>query len=84
MTQKVVVERLRQARYSFNLTLVMSSLAACINLGGALLLLLERIPEGIATATTGILTSLGCVHLAKDANDRLDKIMSLLVKDALP
>ncbi len=69
VTQRVVAERLRQARCSFNLILVMSSLAACINLVGTLLLLLERTPEGIATATTGILTSLGCIHLAKNAND---------------
>lgn len=71
----IAQERLRQARYSFNLALTATALSACIGLLGAGLLLLGKVPEGGVTAAGGIAVSVRCIQLAKDANDRLDKIL---------
>jgi hypothetical protein len=71
----VVQERLRQARYSFNTALISSAAFAAISLLGAAILLLGVEPEGAVVASTGMAGSVGCMRLAKDANDRLDKIM---------
>lgn len=68
-------ERLRQAKYSFNLALIATALSACISLVGAGLLLSGKVPEGTVTAAGGMAASVRCIQLAKDANDRLDKIL---------
>lgn len=73
----IVKERLRQARYSFNLALVASALSTCISLIGGGLMLLGQVPEGTVTAAGGMAASVRCIQLAKDANDRLDKITVL-------
>jgi hypothetical protein len=70
----IAQERLRQARYSFNLALVATALSACISLVGAGLLLSGKVPEGTVTAAGGMAASVRCIQLAKDTNDRLDKI----------
>jgi hypothetical protein len=41
---------------------------------GAGLFLSGKVPEGTVTAAGGMAASLRCLQLAKDANDRLDKI----------
>lgn len=71
----VVQERLRQARYSFNTALISSAAFAVISLLGAAILLLGVELEGAVVASTGMAGSVGYMRLAKDANDRLDKIM---------
>jgi CHASE2 domain-containing sensor protein len=71
----IAQERLRQARYSFNLALVATALSACISLLGAGLLLSGKVPEGAVTAAGGMAASVRCIQLAKDSNDRLDKIL---------
>lgn len=78
----IVKERLRQARYSFNAALTATAVSACISLVGGALLLSGKITEGTVTASGRIATSLGCINLAKDANDRLDKLMKDLMNDA--
>lgn len=78
----VAKERLRQARYSFNAALTATAVSACISLVGAALLLSGKITEGTFTAAGGMATSLGCINFAKDANDRLDKLMKELMDDA--
>ncbi|MBD1835675.1 hypothetical protein H6F61_24060 [Cyanobacteria bacterium FACHB-472] len=50
-------------------------------MGGALLLP-GKVAEGTVTASGGMATSLGCINLAKDANDRLDNLMKELMDDA--
>lgn len=75
-------ERLRQARYSFNTALASSAAFTAISLVGATLLLFGKIPEGAFVASSGMLSSAGCVRLAKDANDRLDNIMNELLNEA--
>lgn len=71
-------ERLRQARYSFNLALIATALSVGISLIGSGLLLWGKVPEGAVTATGGMAASVRCIQLAKDANDRLDRVLSEL------
>ena len=70
----IIQERLRQARCSFNLALVATAVSTFISLVGAGLLLTGKVNEGAVTAAGGMAASVRCVHLAKDANDRLDKL----------
>lgn len=77
----VVKERLRQSRYSFNAALVAAVLSSCISIIGAVLLLSGKVPEGAATTSSGMAVSVGCFKLAKDANDRLDRITKELIDD---
>ncbi len=74
----IAQERLRQARYSFNLALIATALSAGISLVGSGLLLSGKVPEGAVTATGGMAASVRCIQLAKDTNDRLDKILAEL------
>jgi hypothetical protein len=78
---KIGQERLRQARYSFNMSLASSAVCAGISCVGAAMLLIGRVPEGTVVASGGVLSSASCVRLAKDANDRLDKIMNELLDE---
>ena len=71
-------ERLRQARHSFNLAFVATAVSTFISLTGAGLLLSGKASEGAVTATTGMVASVRCVQLAKDTNDRLDRILAEL------
>ena len=74
MEVAIVQERLRQARYSFNLALIATGVSACVGLLGAGLLLSGKLPEGTVTAAAGVASSACCIRFAKDANDRLDRL----------
>lgn len=74
----IAEERLRQARYSFNLAFVMLAASATIGFVGIGLLLSKKAPEGTITAAGGLASSVRCLQLAKEANDRLDKIAAEL------
>ncbi len=74
----IAQERLRQARHSFNLAFVATAVSTFISLTGAGLLLSGKASEGAVTATGGMVASVRCVQLAKDSNDRLDKILAEL------
>lgn len=78
----ITKERLRQARYSFNVALSATALSACISVVGAALLLSGKVPEGTVTASSGAVTVAGCIVLAKDANDRLDKLAKELMDES--
>lgn len=71
----ITQERLRQARCSFNLALIATALSACISVVGGGLMLSGKVSEGTVTAAGGMAASVRCIQLAKDANDRLDKIL---------
>lgn len=71
----IAQERLRQAHHSFNLALVATAVSFCISFVGAGLLLSGKIPEGTVTSAGGLASSVRCIQFAKDANDRLDKIL---------
>ena len=74
----VLQERVRQAKYSFNLALIATAVSACVGLAGAGLLLSGKLPEGAVAAAGGLVSSTCCIRFAKDANDRLDKILKEL------
>ena len=71
----IAQERLRQARLSFNLALTATAISFSISLIGGGLLLSNKIPSGTITSAVGLVSSAGCLKFAKDANDRLDKIL---------
>jgi hypothetical protein len=77
----IVQERIRQARNTSDLALISTAIATAISLLGATFLLLGKVPEGSITTTGGLATSLHCLRLAKDANDRLDKLFAELNND---
>ena len=76
--ESAIQERIRQARCSFNLALINTAVSACVGLAGAGLLLSDKLPEGTIAAAGGFASSACCIRFAKDANDRLDKILKEL------
>ena len=70
--EQIHQERLRQARLSFNLALTATAISFFITLIGGGLLLSGKTPSGTITSAVGLVSSAGCLKLAKDANDRLD------------
>lgn len=70
---QVQQERLRQARHSFNLSLVVLVAAAIFGFSGVGLLFAGKTTEGSVAATGSLLSSFCGLSwkLAKDANDRL-------------
>jgi hypothetical protein len=73
--QAIYQERLRQARYTFNTALVSSATFAVISTAGAVMLMLGTASEGAVMASTGMVGTMECIRLAKDANDRLDNLI---------
>lgn len=78
---KIAQERLRQARYSFNLAVAATTVSFLVSILGGGLLLSNKASEGSIATAAGLFSSVGFVKLAKDANDRLDKLMSELDDD---
>jgi hypothetical protein len=73
-------ERIRQARLGFNLSLISTVASSTVTLAGIILLLSGQIsPGGLATVGgfASNLVRICCLQLAKDANDRLDKVTEL-------
>jgi hypothetical protein len=75
---KIIQERIRQASLSFNLSLLATAASAVVSLTGAGLLLSGDLSEGALTAASGAGSTVYCIKLAKDANDRLDRIFEEL------
>ncbi len=71
----ITQERLRQSRYSFNLAIVATTVSFFISLVGAGILLSNKVSQGTVIAAVGLVSGVRCTQLAKDANDRLDKIL---------
>jgi hypothetical protein len=71
-------ERRRQARVSFDLSLVITAVSAFVSVVGAIQLLIGHVPGGSLIAVAGVSASVLCFRFAKDANDRLDKLASEL------
>ncbi|MDB9321772.1 hypothetical protein PN483_22190 [Nodularia spumigena CS-591/04] len=70
----IVQERIRQARYSFNFALIATALSFGISLVGAGYLISNKASEGAITTAIGLVASMRYMQIAKDANNRLDKI----------
>lgn len=75
---EIIQERIRQASLSFNLSLFATAASAVVSLTGAGLLLSGNLPEGSIAAASGAGSTVYCIKLAKDANDRLDRIFEEL------
>lgn len=71
----IAQERLRQSRYSFNLAIIATAVSFFISLVGAGILLSNKVPQGTVITAVGLVSGVRCTQLAKDANDRLDKIL---------
>jgi hypothetical protein len=67
-------ERLFQASFSFKL----ASIFVTISLIATGLLLTGHLPAGALTAASGAGSTIYCLKLAQDANDRLDRIFEEL------
>ena len=72
----VLNERLRQAKWSFNLSFFMATQCGIVILIGLGLSISGNLPNGFTTTFAALFSSLPWVYLAKDANDRLDKLMN--------
>jgi hypothetical protein len=78
MKQRIADERLFQASISFKLASISATAFASISLVGAGLLLSGYLSAGTLTAASGAVPTVYCIKLAKDANDRLDRIFEEL------
>jgi hypothetical protein len=78
MKQRIAEERLFQASFSFRLAFFTTAASAVVSLTGAGLLLSGNLPEGAIAAASGAGSTVYCIKLAKDANDRLDRIFKEL------
>jgi hypothetical protein len=72
----ILQERLRQARYSFNLALFSTTACGMIGLVGVVVICRGKVPEGSFLATGGLTPIAACLKFARDANDRLDQIFA--------
>jgi hypothetical protein len=78
MKQRIAEERLFQARFSFKLASIATGAFASISLIGAGLILSNHLETGALTTASGAGSTIYCIKLAKDANDRLDRIFAEL------
>jgi hypothetical protein len=78
MERDIVKERLRQAHDCSDMARVMTGAFGVVSLFGVVLLLFGKVPAGTLTTIGGLASTIGCHQLAKDANDRLDKISAEL------
>ncbi|ACK72077.1 hypothetical protein PCC7424_3696 [Gloeothece citriformis PCC 7424] len=67
----IAQERLRQARYSFNLALIATAVSFCVSFVGAILLLSGKVSGGIVTSLGGLISSAKYLKVAKEFDDRL-------------
>jgi hypothetical protein len=75
---RIAEERLFQASFSFKLASIATAAFASISLIGAGLLLSGYLSAGTLTTASGAGSTIYCIKLAKDANDRLDHIFEEL------
>jgi len=72
----IIQERLRQAHRSFDFALIATALSFGISLVGAGCLIANKASEGTVTTAIGLVASMRYIQIAKDANNRLDKILA--------
>ena len=75
MQCEIKSERIRQARGAFNLAWGATALSVFVGLCGAVLLFNGNVSTGVATTATGAVCATATHKLAKDANDRLDRLI---------
>lgn len=77
MKRDVIQERLRQAKFIFNVTLGLTIVSASISLFGLGLLLSGKVTEGKLATAGGLpsnIVSVGLLKFTKETNDRLDRL----------
>lgn len=77
MEDKLMQERLRQAKLSFNTSLGLILISGILSFSGIVLILTGKVPEGMTMTSGGLVSKVVIVRsmqLTKDTNDRLDKI----------
>lgn len=69
---------MRQAHLSFNFALIATALYLTISFLGASYLINNQTSEGAVATAVGLIASLRYMQIAKDATNRLDKMMNNL------
>ncbi len=70
----IAKERLRQAQRSFDLAWFTTAACALVGISGVILLITGQPITGGGATAGGLGATVYCLRLAKDANDRLDKV----------
>ena len=73
----VLHERIRQARWGFNLSVGFVGISAAAILAGVILILSGHLSQGGCATLSGLTStafSRRCMQLSREANDRLDRI----------
>ncbi|MBW4660304.1 MAG: hypothetical protein KME15_16640 [Drouetiella hepatica Uher 2000/2452] len=78
---RVLKVRIRHAEWAFNLAWGMTATSALLGLVGAGLLLANKAQAGAITTAGSTASAVVCRSLAKDANDRLDKLTAQMDDD---
>lgn len=71
--QRVAEQRLNQAKLSFYLAFVMTTVCSALTIGGAVLVISGNVAPGTLITISSAVSSACCFKLAKEANDKLDK-----------
>jgi hypothetical protein len=71
----ILTERLRQARYSFNMAIVNLTICGIAELCSLGLVLNGKIPEGSIVSAGAVAPITVFIQLVKDSNRRLDEIL---------
>jgi hypothetical protein len=77
-TDAVLEERLRQARLSFNLSLASAAVCAVVGSISMVMNLVGKLPESAYLTMGAMPLSAACLQSAKEANDRLDRLIEEL------
>jgi len=67
-------EHLRQARQTFNLSVVAVAASLGISVIGAVLLVSGKVSEGSVTTSTGLVSANLCSQMVKESSEKLEKL----------
>ncbi len=81
---EILQEYLRQAKTTFNLSVVAIALSLGIGATGAVLLINEKTSAGAITSASGLISTGFCAQIAKDASDKLGRLTEDLKRNRQP
>ncbi|MBD2025685.1 hypothetical protein H6F80_14995 [Leptolyngbya sp. FACHB-711] len=81
MELEIAHERIRQARHGYNLAFTMTAVCSAVAITGGILLANGKIPEGAIATAGGTAPLISCLKFAREANDRLDKLLMIMKHD---
>jgi hypothetical protein len=73
LRSQIVLEHIRQAQYSFNLSVIVIAMSTLISFAAVGMLLSGKTTEGSVAATGSLLSNVCHLQMLKDARNRLDK-----------